>query len=160
MRFLLASVLCLAALGAAQAQSNQAQSNSPIEVDAAWARATVAGAPNGVVYLTITNRGGGDDRLTGASTPVADKAEAHTSLNDNGIMKMRPLADVPVKAGGSVAFKPGGMHIMLMGLKHPLKPGESFPMLLTFDKAGTVKTVVKIETAGAMGPGGQPRAKM
>jgi periplasmic copper chaperone A len=151
----LASAICFAVIS-----SVYAQSSSPIEINHAWAHATASSAANGAVYLTITNRGTADDRLTGASTAVASKAELHVTLNENGVMKMRPLADVPVKAGGSAQFKPDGMHIMLLGLKHPLKAGDSFPLTLTFDKAGAVETMVKVTKAGAAAPGSMPGMKM
>ena len=72
---------------------------------------------------------GGDqpDGLTGASTPVAATAEVHETTHNNGIMKMRPVAVVPVPSHQTVTFSPGGYHIMLMGLKHKLVAGESFP---------------------------------
>ena len=151
----LASALCLAVLSSAFAQAS-----SPIEISHAWARATAASAANGAVYLKVMNHGTVDDRLTGASTTVASKAQLHVTLNDNGVMKMRPIADVPVKAGGSTEFKPDGMHIMLLGLKHPLKAGDSFPLTLTFDKAGAVETMVKVQKAGATAPGSMPGMKM
>jgi periplasmic copper chaperone A len=151
----LASTLCLAVISAVYAQAS-----SPIEISHAWARATAASAANGAVYLKVMNRGTADDRLTGASTTVAAKAELHITLNDNGVMKMRPITDVPVKAGGSAEFKPDGMHIMLLGLKHPLKAGDHFPLTLTFEKAGTVQTRVTVTKAGAAGPGSMPGMKM
>jgi copper(I)-binding protein len=152
--FALISALCLALIGAAQAQSG-----AGIEISHPWARATPASAHNGAVYLKIVNHGKDDDSLAGASTPVAAKAELHTTLNDNGVMKMRPLDAVPVKAGGSAEFKPGGMHIMLVGLAHPLKAGESFPLTLTFAKAGAMTVTVMVEKPGAAG-GDMPGMKM
>jgi len=151
----LASTLWLAVISAVYAQAS-----SPIEISHAWARATAASAANGAVYLKVMNRGTADDRLTGASTTVASKAQLHVTLNDNGVMKMRPIADVPVKAGGSAEFKPDGMHIMLLGLKHPLKAGDHFPLTLTFEKAGAVKTMVTVTKANAAGPGSMPGMKM
>jgi periplasmic copper chaperone A len=151
----LAAVLCMAVISSAYAQAGP-----PIEISHAWSRATPASAATGVVYLKVVNHGTADDRLTGASTAVASKAELHITLNDNGVMKMRPLADVPVKAGGSAEFKPDGMHIMLLGLKHPLKAGDHFPLTLTFEKAGAVKTMVTVQKAGAAAPGSMPGMKM
>ncbi len=151
----LISVFCLALIGAAQAQSA-----ADIAISHAWARATPSSAHNGAVYLEIVNHGKDDDRLTGASTPAAAKAELHTTLNDNGVMKMRPLDSVPVKAGGSAAFKPGGMHIMLVGLAHPLTAGESFPLTLTFQKAGAMTVTVMVRKPGAGAPGDMPGMKM
>lgn len=154
MRFLvIATALCLAGLAPAQAQST-----SSIEVTHAWARASAG--TTGVVYLAIANHGTEDDRLTAAETSVADKAELHTTLNDKGIMRMRPLADLPVKGGSGAELKPGGPHLMLIGLKHPLKQGEHFSLSLIFEKAGKVETEVTVERAGAMGPATMPGMKM
>ncbi|MGO8920647.1 MAG: copper chaperone PCu(A)C [Stellaceae bacterium] len=151
----LLSAFCLALVVPAQAQST-----SGIEISHPWARATASAAANGAVYLKIVNHGSSDDTLTAAATPAAAKAELHTSLNDNGVMKMRPLAEVPLKAGGSAEFKPGGMHIMLLGLKQPLKAGDSFPLTLTFKQAGAVETTVMVEKPGAAGTGDMPGMKM
>jgi copper(I)-binding protein len=149
----LAAAFCLAVLATAHAQSA-----SPIEVTNAWARATKTA--NGAVYLTLTNHGTVDDRLVAVSTPAANKAELHTTLVDQGVMKMRPIDAVPVKAGGMAEFKPEGKHIMLLGLKHPLVPGDTIPLTLTFEKAGTVDTMVKVMKKGHAGSGDMPGMKM
>lgn len=150
-----ASALFLAAVSSAFAQAAPS-----IDVTHAWARATAAAGENGAVYMMISNHGTADDRLMGASTTVAAKTELHITLNENGVMKMRPIADVAVKAGGSAEFKPGGMHVMLLGLKQPLKAGDSFPLTLSFEKAGAVKIMVMVEKAGAAAPGSMPGMKM
>jgi periplasmic copper chaperone A len=150
----LLSTLCLLVLGTAAASAD-----TGIEIDHPWARATAGSAATGAVYLKIVNHDG-DDTLVAASTPAADKAELHVSSTENGVMKMRPLPDVAVKAGGSVEFKPGGMHVMLLGLKQPLKAGDSFPLTLTFRKAGTIATTVKVQKPGAQAPGDMPGMKM
>lgn len=141
---LLAAALLTAAPTDAQTQ--------PIEVQNAWARATAAGAKAGGVFLTITDKGG-PDRLVGASTPVAAVAEVHETINDNGVMRMRPIPALPLQPGQPVVLKPGGYHIMLMGMKQQLKDGETFPVTLNFEKAGSVTTTVHVAKAGAMGPG-------
>ena len=125
-----------------------------VSVSEVWARATPPGAKTGAAYLTVANQGALPDRLVKASTPVASEAQLHTMIDDNGVMKMRPVAGIDVKAGGSVTLKPGGFHVMLMGLKQPLVEGESFPLTLTFEKAGAVATTVKVAKAGAASPGG------
>ena len=122
-----------------------------ITITNAWARATPGGAKTGAAYLTITNRGGASDKLVSASTPVAGMTQLHTTIDDNGVMKMRPLKSLDVKPGGSATLKPGGMHLMLMDLKGPLKEGQSFPLALTFDRAGKIETNVMVMKAGAMG---------
>jgi hypothetical protein len=138
------------------ALSGAAVADPTIEITGAWARPTVAAVPNGAVYLTVANHGSLDDRVTGVSTPVAAKTEMHTTIDDHGVMKMRPLAALPVKAGKTAAFKPSAAHIMLVGLKQPLKAGDSFPLTLTFAKAGRIETkvmVMKQPPAGAKAGG-------
>jgi copper(I)-binding protein len=123
-----------------------------VEVQNAWARATAAGAGAGGVFLTVTDKGA-PDRLVGASTPVAAMAEVHETVNDNGVMRMRPVPGLPLESNKPVELKPGGYHIMLMGLKQQLKDGETFPVTLNFEKAGSVTATVHVGKAGAMGPG-------
>jgi periplasmic copper chaperone A len=119
-----------------------------IQVDNPWARASVG--KTGAIYLTIKNTGGTDDRLVSAATPAADQAQLHIEINDNGVMKMRPLSAIDVKANSTVTLAPGGMHVMLVGLKQPLKEGQSFPLTLTFAKAGQIDATVMVMKAGAM----------
>lgn len=120
------------------------------EVSNAWARATPPGAKDGVAYLTIESPAA--DRLVSASTPVAKKAELHTMSMQGMVMKMRPLAGLDIPAGQPVTLKPGGEHVMLMGLDHPLREGQSFPLTLDFAKAGPRTVTVSVEKPGATGP--------
>jgi hypothetical protein len=122
-----------------------------LEVSSAWAGATPGKAENGVAYVTITSPTA--DRLVSASTPVAKKAELHTMSMQGMVMKMRPIAGLDIPAGQPVSLKPGGEHIMLMGLKQPLREGQSFPLTLDFEKAGPRTVTVTVEKAGAKGPG-------
>ena len=121
-----------------------------LAVDNAWARATPGKSDIGAAYVTIHSPT--DDRLVAASTPVAKKAELHTMEMSGMVMKMRPISSIDIPAGQSVSLAPGGMHIMLMGLKQPLKAGQSFPLTLTFAKAGTRTVNVAVEKVGASGP--------
>jgi copper(I)-binding protein len=130
--------------GAALAQPNQ------LEVSNAWARATPDKADNGVAYLSIQSPTA--DRLVSASTPVAKTAELHTMSMQGMVMKMRPLDGLDIPPGQPVALKPGGEHIMLLGLNHPLREGQSFPLILNFEKAGSRTVTVSIAKAGAAGP--------
>jgi copper(I)-binding protein len=143
-RILLTAALLAAAPALAQTPS--------VEVQNAWARATAAGAKAGGIFLTMTDKGP-PDRLIGASTPVAATAEVHETVNDKGIMRMRPVPALPLQPNNPLTLKPGGYHIMLMGLKQQLKDGETFPVTLNFEKAGNVTTTVHVAKAGAMGPG-------
>jgi hypothetical protein len=136
-------------LSPTRAQSGAA---APITVEHAWARATPGKVTTGGAYMTLVDRGATPDRLVGVSTPVAGKAELHMSMQDGGIMKMHAVAGVTVEPGHTTELKPGGYHVMLLELSQPLKEGDSFPMTLMFEKAGSIQVTVKIEKAGAMGP--------
>jgi copper(I)-binding protein len=109
----------------------------------AWARMTPPGAPNGAIYLTV-NDSGAPDRLLGASAPVAAMVEVHVSKMVNGVMEMLPAGPMPVTQDKPLVLAPGGYHIMLMGLKQQLKPGDSFPVTLRFEKAGDVTAAVTV----------------
>jgi periplasmic copper chaperone A len=123
-----------------------AQTTGPIEVQQPWARATPKGASTGAVYMTLDNKSGSDDRLTGVSSDVAAKLQIHEMSMTNGTMQMREVAGgLAVPAGGEVVLKPGGYHVMLMGLKKPLVVGESFPLTLTFAKAGNLSVNVTVQ---------------
>jgi hypothetical protein len=128
-----------------------AQPAGKIRVDAPWARASAG--TTGAVYVTVRNDGDMPDRLVGASTPAAAKAELHAMTMDGNVMKMRGVAEIDVAPHGTAELKPGGLHIMLMELKAPLKPGETFPLTLKFEKAGDVPVTVAVQGMGAMGPG-------
>jgi copper(I)-binding protein len=137
------------AAGLVFASATMAQTPQP-EVTNAWARATPGKAENGAAYLTIQSPTA--DRLVSVSTPVARKAELHTMSMSGGIMQMRPVAGIDVPGGQPVKLKPGGEHVMLLGLNHPLQEGQSFPLTLTFEKGGTRTVEVAIEKVGASGP--------
>ena len=133
-----------------------------LKISAPWARATPKGANVGGGYMTITNTGTTPDRLTGGSTDVAGHVEIHEMSIDNGVMKMRPVAGgLEIKPGETVTFKPGGYHVMFMGLKQQLKPGEDVMATLIFEKAGNVAVDFAVEGIGAMHSGtAKPAANM
>lgn len=124
----------------------------PVDIEHPWARATAPSAPNGSAYMVLSTHGPDSDRLLSASTPVADKAELHTHLMDNGVMKMRQVDAIEVSPGSPTALQPGGLHVMLFGLKQPLAPGKAFPLTLTFEKAGPVTVQVDVQSAGSAAP--------
>jgi len=137
------------AAGLAVASAALAQP-AELEINNAWARATPGKSENGAAYLTIQSPTA--DRLVSASSPVAKKAELHTMSMQGMVMKMRPIAGLDIPAGQPVALKPGGEHIMLMGLNQPLREGQSFPLTLGFEKASPRTVTVTVEKAGAKGP--------
>jgi copper(I)-binding protein len=117
----------------------------------AWSRATPGASKTAVVYMTIVNGGASDDRLVGGATPVAEQVQFHSNVNDNGVMRMRELTAIDVAAGASVTLKPSSTHAMLVGLRQPLKEGQSFPLTLDFEKTGKVEVMVAVGKVGAMG---------
>jgi periplasmic copper chaperone A len=128
----------------------QGTANTPIAVEQPWARATPAEAKTGAVYMTLDNKSGTADRLTGASSEVADKLQIHEMKVENGVMKMREVpGGLPIPGSGSVELKPGGYHVMLMGLKKPLTVGEKFALTLTFEKAGNISVTVPVQAMDA-----------
>lgn len=103
------------------------------------------GTGNGVVYVLIENSGPEADTLLGATSDAAQSTELHETRQEGGVMRMRPLAKVEVPAGGRIEMKPGGQHIMLLGLTRNLNPGDTVTVHLRFEKAGeqTVEAEVR-----------------
>lgn len=119
------------------------------------ARATVPGQPTGAAYLKIENRGSAPDRLLSASTPAAQSVEIHSMRMDGDVMKMREASSLDLPPQSTVALEPGAdYHLMLQGLKAPLKAGDKFPMTLQFEKAGKVDVSVVVGDMKA-GAGGE-----
>lgn len=134
------TILLLGVLLASCAKSPSEQSQ--IEVSAAWARPTASGQSAAAAYLTIDN-GGGADRLTRVATEIG-QASLHSTTMDNGIMRMRHVEAVDLPQGQSVELKPGGLHVMIMGLRQPLQAGSTFPLTLTFDTAGERNVTIDV----------------
>jgi hypothetical protein len=144
------AVLLFATLLAAPVAAQDA-----VTVRDAWARASAGATATGAAYVTLAG-GATADALTGASTPVAATAEVHESSMQGGVMRMRAVPSIPVPAGRAVTLAPGGLHIMLMGLKRPLAAGDSFPLTLTFERAPPVTVDVPVRAIGGAAAGGAP----
>ncbi len=123
---------------------------APVSVEQAWARATPGQSNVGALYLTL--RAATADRLASLSTPVSGMAMLHETRDVGGTMQMRDLTGLALPAGERVAMRPGGVHVMLMDLSHPLKLGEHFPVTLMFDHAPPVTVEVTVARAGASAP--------
>lgn len=117
-----------------------------IQIDHVWSRTAPTGH-EGVVYMTITNKGA-SDTLTGVATPIAAEATLHQNINDHGMMKMRPVGSLTIEPGKPVTLAPGGYHIMLSALKQSLNQGDHFPVTLSFAKAGQVTTTASVVKGG------------
>jgi uncharacterized protein YcnI len=125
----------------------------PIAVDRPWSRATPGGASVAAGYLTLTNTGAVADRLVGGTFERAKTLELHMMTNDMGVMKMREMHEgIALPPGVAVELKPGGLHLMLMGLSEPLKAGDRIKGTLQFEKAGTVDVEFAVAPLGAEGP--------
>jgi len=116
-----------------------------IDIDHPWSRATVPAVPTGVAYFVMHNTGQEADRLLSATTPVAEKAELHTHIHENGMARMRKLDAIDIAPASSTALEPGGLHVMLIRLKTPLIKGQSFPLTLEFERAGSITIQVDVQ---------------
>ena len=150
-RLCAAAALAAAAAGPAPA----AERRAPV-VESAWARASAGMARAGAGFLTIRNDGAAD-RLVGASAGVSRKVEIHTHVMDGAVMRMRRVDAVPVAASATTALRPGGDHLMFIGLHAPLKEGGRFPVTLIFEKAGAVTVSMEVRGVAARARSGSER---
>jgi copper(I)-binding protein len=123
-----------------------------LAVQAPWARATARMATTGAVYFTLVNNSASPDRLVSAASPAAETVELHTHFEEDGVLRMRPIDGIDIPADGKVAFQPGGLHVMLVGLRGALKEGHTVPVTLVFEKAGPVTAMARILPIGARVP--------
>ena len=121
-----------------------------LSIEHPYARATAPGQPVGGAFMKIAN-GGADDRLLSVSATNAKSVELHQMTMEGDVMHMRRVDTIALPAGRTTELRPGGYHVMFMGLKAPLKAGDSFPATLKFEKAGEVTVTVKVEAPGADG---------
>ena len=112
-------------------------------IDHAYAFAAMSGK-NGAAYFHIVNQGNSADDLIGVKSPISEKTTLHQSVHENGIMKMRSVSSIAIPANSKVFLKPGDYHVMLFGLKKPLRAGEQFPMRVIFKKSGSAEILVRI----------------
>jgi copper(I)-binding protein len=125
-----------------------------IHISQPWSRATPKGASAGAGYMTITNKGTGPDRVNCLSSEASAECQIHTMTMDNGVMKMRPVeGGLEILPGQTAPLKPGGLHMMLIDLKHPLEAGSTMKATLKFDHAGTVDVEYPVAAIGAPAPG-------
>ncbi len=140
--------------GPEQSVAPGGEAAATVAIEGVWARPAKTDAAMGAtsaIYFTLHNAGDADDALVGArAEAVAGKTEVHETVMDaSGAMKMQPAPRVDIPAGGSVEFRPGGLHVMLMDLKEDLAEGDTFQVTLTFEKSGekTVDVPVKAQPA-------------
>jgi periplasmic copper chaperone A len=143
---LLGVVLILAGCSSGAATSAPAAATGALTVEGAWARPSTGADRAGAAYLVIHNGSAADDALVGASSPVATTVEIHeTTAGDSGMMAMHPVERIPIPAGGSVELKPGGYHIMLIGLTAPLEVGAEIAITLMFASAAPITVQAEVK---------------
>jgi copper(I)-binding protein len=119
-----------------------------VAIHDAWARASLGQMTSGAAYLTLEVSGDRVERLIAVASPIAEQATLHTHVMDGDIARMRPVAGIEIAPGAPTVLEPGGLHIMLTGLGRRLIEGETFPLSLTFERAGTVTIEVPIVGMG------------
>ncbi|MDW8371603.1 MAG: copper chaperone PCu(A)C [Geminicoccaceae bacterium] len=153
-RFVLALVLGAAALPIAAATAAEPVKKGAIEIAEPWARATAPSQGNGAAYMVIRNHGPAD-RVVRAEAAVSRKVELHThEIDAQGVARMIEIPAIELPAHATTELKPGGLHVMLIGLHRPLEAGSRFPLKLVFEKAGEVELEVEVRRAGAPMPHG------
>jgi copper(I)-binding protein len=123
---------------------------APITVANGWASVAPTGVKQAAGFLTISNSSATDDRLISASSPRAKALELHAMGTEGSMTTMHQVKEgIAVPAGGSVALKPTGNHLMFVDLVSPLSVGDTVPVTLTFEKAGTVQVDLPVRTMAA-----------
>jgi hypothetical protein len=125
---------------------------SDLMVKEVFARASaVSTAKTGAVYLTLTNNSLKVDRLLSVTTAASETAQLHESVEKDGVATMKHLEALEIPAGGKLELKPGGIHIMLTGLKAPLKKGSMILLELKFELAGAIEVMAHVGDVAAGG---------
>jgi copper(I)-binding protein len=123
----------------------------PVTVSDAWVRAPAAGQKVAGAYMELTSKQ--RSFLVSVASPAAGAAELHITTLDGGIMKMRPVSKLELPGGKPVKLAPGGVHVMLLDLKQPLKPGDVVPLTLTVQRDDrSSRSVFTVQAAVREGP--------
>lgn len=156
--------LAVAVAAGLMAAASEAAGAPKIRIEKAWARPGIAtamaspaphggGMPGGemrampgnsAIYMVIHNDGGVADRLVGAVVEVARTVELHQTKVEGGMARMMPVPGIDVPAKGRTELKPGGLHVMLIGLKRDLTAGQKIPVTLKFQRSGEIRLTVEV----------------
>jgi hypothetical protein len=120
-----------------------------IAISDAYIRLAPPGAMATSAYMMIRNAGPTEVRVVKAASTVSLTTELHTHLNEGGVMKMRQVKDIPVPAGGEAVLKPGGLHVMLIEMRLPLREGDRVPITLGLDDGSSKQIVVPVRNPGS-----------
>lgn len=129
---------------AAEAKASAPMADS-VDVAAVRGRAMPPGTPNSGAFMTFRNSGATEARIVSAQADVSKTVELHTHVKEDGMMKMRQIPEIVLPAGEEVVLKPGGLHIMFIGLTQPFTEGRKFPLTLTFADGSTRQVEVPVE---------------
>jgi copper(I)-binding protein len=128
-----------------------AASADMVTVQEPYVRLAPPNAPATAAFMVLKNGGDKDVKVMKADNPASKLTELHTHINDNGVMKMRPVAAIEIKAKGETKLQPGGLHVMLINLKAPMKEGDVVPITLTFDDGSSKNVDAKVMKPVAAG---------
>ena len=120
-----------------------------VSVQDPYVRLAPPNAPATGAFMVIRNTGDKDVKVVKADNPVSKATELHTHLNEGGVMKMRPVPAIEIRAKGEAVLRPGGLHVMMIDLKAPIKEGDSVPITLTFDDGSSKQVDAKVLRATA-----------
>lgn len=135
---------CLLAAGLLFSNGLLAAAADQVAVHNPYVRLAPPNAPASGAFMVIRNNGSKDLKLVKADNPASRLTELHTHLNEGGVMKMRQVSMIEIKAGGEALLQPGGLHVMLIDLKIPLKEGDNVPITLTFDDGSSKQVDAKV----------------
>lgn len=115
-----------------------------VTVQDPYVRLAPPNAPATGAFMVIKNNGDKDVKVTKADNPVSRVTELHNHINEGGVMKMRPVQAIDIKSKGEAVLQPGGLHVMLIDLKAPMKEGDVVPITLNFDDGSSKKVDAKV----------------
>ena len=121
---------------------------STLAIADAWAMATPRGLTVATGYFTVANGGSENDHLISASTSRAARTEMRQTTQEGGVTKARPVASIEVPTGGSATLSETGSYIMFVDVDTPFTEGETIPVVLTFEKAGTIDVTMRVKRGG------------
>ncbi len=156
--FAVVAVFAVAAIASVLAQAHE-HTKGPLTVVHPWSRATAPSQKAGGVFLKIKNASDQPDRLIGVESDLSEVVSLHAMIRDGDVMKMRPVdGGVEVPANGEAVLAPGGIHVMLIGLREQLIKETTIPLTLIFERAGRIEIDAVVESAGSRGPAGTSAA--
>ena len=137
------SIQCVAALAVLASVAAAQTGARPLVVQDAWVRAT-PGADIAAAYMTLRNTGATPITVTGVESPIAGHAMIHETKVEGGLSRMRPHEQLPIGPGATVKLQPGGLHVMMHDLKHPLTVGEKVPLVIQLSGGATVEATATV----------------